>query len=337
MNKSLKLILAALVTIGAAGGLIFAYLQLSREQQAEDEGDTAVAATRRVHTGANGETILTLDEASQKLLALRVETVVPAKLNPELKGYGRVLDPAPLAALAAELASAQTAFTASQEEFERLKELHEQQNAAERTVQAEQATARRDQIEVESVRARLELGWGRAIAEQTNLSAFVQSLVSLESGLARIDLPAGEVVKGRPSGARIVASNSGSKAMPAELLGPAPNVDPLFQGQGFFFLVKENSARLVPGAAVEGYVRFPGETLNGFNIPDSAVVRFAGQGWIYLQTGQETFARRKISLERPLEKGWFVAEGMAAPARVVVSGAQSLLSEEQKNQIKLLD
>lgn len=125
--------------------------------------------------------------------------------------------------------------------------------------------------------------------------------------------------------------------MPAELLGPAPNVDPLFQGQGFFFLVKENSARLVPGAAVEGYVRFPGETLNGFNIPDSAVVRFAGQGWIYLQTGQETFARRKISLERPLEKGWFVAEGMAAPARVVVSGAQSLLSEEQKNQIKLLD
>jgi hypothetical protein len=38
-----------------------------------------------------------------------------------------------------------------------------------------------------------------------------------------------------------------------------------------------------------------------------------------------------------VENGWFVSEGIAAHARVVVSGAQTLLSEEQKYQIKLLD
>jgi hypothetical protein len=101
--------------------------------------------------------------------------------------------------------------------------------------------------------------------------------------------------------------------------------------------VKANSTRLTPGAAVEGYVRLPGGTLNGFIIPDSAVVRLAGQGWIYLQTSEQTFTRRRISFDHPVENGWFVSEGIAAHARVVVSGAQTLLSEEQKYQIKLLD
>jgi hypothetical protein len=56
-----------------------------------------------------------------------------------------------------------------------------------------------------------------------------------------------------------------------------------------------------------------------------------------LQTAEDTFIRHEIALDRRLEAGWFVRTGAVANDRVVVQGAQALLSEEQKQQIKLLD
>ncbi len=101
--------------------------------------------------------------------------------------------------------------------------------------------------------------------------------------------------------------------------------------------MKANAARLVPGMAVRGYVPLAQKPLTGVTIPDSAVVRQAGQGWVYIQTGDDTFTRRKVSLDHPQEGGWFVADGLAGGDRVVISGAQELLSEEQKYQIKMLE
>ena len=47
-----------------------------------------------------------------------------------------------------------------------------------------------------------------------------------------------------------------------------------------------------------------------------------------MQTADDTFARRAVQLERPTRDGWFVASGLAAGERVVVTGAQQLLSAE---------
>src|SRR5439155_18172359 len=206
------------------------------------------------------------------------------------------------------------------------KRLNEQKNASDKALQAAEAAARRDQIGLESVRTRLVSGWGKAIAEQPDLAAFVGALASLESALVRIDLPAGEVLSTPPSNAHIVAASSGKTPFSAQLLGPAPNADPQVQGQGFLFLVKAESARLVPGMAVSGYLPLVREPLDGISIPDSAVVRLGGHGWVYVQTGKDTFSRRKISLDYPREDGWFVTGGVSAEDRVVIGGAQELLS-----------
>jgi len=179
-------------------------------------------------------------------------------------------------------------------------------------------------------------GWGKAIADRADLADFIRSLVSLEGALVRIDLPAGETVGQSPSGARIVAAG-GKIAVPAQLLGSAPNADPQMQGEGFLFLVKSGAVRLVPGMAVGGYLELRREPMRGFTVPDAAVVRQGGSGWVYVQTGSETFTRRKILLDRPREDGWFVTEGVTAGDRVVVGGAQELLSEEQKYQIRMLE
>jgi multidrug efflux system membrane fusion protein len=337
MRQGWKVVVALAVSALVVAGLVFAYLQMRQERKAEAEREKPVAAKSRVSPSTNGEPILTLDEEAQTRIGLQAEPLKPAKLTLEVKGYGRILDPAPLLTLVTELALGQAERSASQKEFERLKLLNEQKNASDRALQTAEAAARRDQIAVESARTRLVSGWGTAIAERPDLASFVQSLATLERSLVRIDLPAGETLKGIPTGARIVGVSAEANPVTARFLGLAPNVDPQMQGQAFLFLVKGSSPNLVPGRAVSGYLQLEGETLSGCILPDSAVVRHADHGWVYVQTGRDTFTRRKIALDHRTDGGWFVSAGVAADDRVVVHGAQALLSEEQKDWIKMLD
>jgi len=254
-------------------------------------------------------------------------------LSPELKAYGRVLDPAPLAGIVSELATAQTTAQASEAELKRLKTLAAQNNASDRALQAAQAAAVRDQTQVHAVLLRLLTGWGEALVQRNDLPDFVQALGSLRSALVQLELPAGDVLPAEPTGARIFTLATETNPIPAELLGPAPMVDPQMQGRGFLLVISPNLQKLVPGTALTGLLSLPGEPRQGVLLPGSAVVRFHGATWIYLQAGEETFQRTEVLLESPLEKGWFVEKGLKPKDKVVVVGGQELLSEELKGQM----
>jgi len=132
-----------------------------------------------------------------------------------------------------------------------------------------------------------------------------------------------------PGGARIVTLSSNS--VDAEFLGAASGVDPQMQGRGFIFLAKNTGLPLLSGEAVTGFLKVPGEPLDGVNIPRDAVVRTEGSGWVYvLNEGGEAFTRVPVPLDRPTETGWFVTKVVTATNNVVVIGAQTLLSEELK-------
>jgi hypothetical protein len=52
-----------------------------------------------------------------------------------------------------------------------------------------------------------------------------------------------------------------------------------------------------------------------------------------VEDGEEKFARKPVTLDSPLDKGWFVdgeGGGVAEGDHIVVTGAQVLLSEEMK-------
>jgi len=124
----------------------------------------------------------------------------------------------------------------------------------------------------------------------------------------------------------------------ARLLGRASTTDPQVQGEGFLLVATNASSTLMtPGLAVTGDLQLPGEALHGVFVPDSAVVRSAERAWVYLQTGDTTFARREITLDRQVAEGWFVTNSIGPGDRLVIIGAQTLLSEERKTQIKLED
>lgn len=290
--------------------------------------ENASHATR----GANGEVIVKLDAATQKAMGLQTASPQTVQLSPEAKGYGRVLDPAPLATLIAELTSAQAAATASEKELNRLKALAAQNNASERALQAAEAAAARDQAQLESARLRLLGSYGQNIAGRQDLTAFVQSLAALQSALVQIDLPAGEDSKGIPTAARLLTPAADTPPIEAQFLSIAPMVDPQMQGRGFLFLVLTNQAHLAPGTALTGLLAFPGEPQPGLAVPRAAIVRFNGATWVYVQTGEGAFERRELTLESPLENGWFVRQGLSPQDKIVITGAQLLLSEELKGQ-----
>jgi hypothetical protein len=326
VNKSF-LVVAGIV-IGAAGmGVFLKYFA----HGGEAESAPPEKAESFVQRDANGPAKLELDQDTQDIMGLKTAFLDAAQMEPEVRGYGRVLDAAPLVALAAESASAKASLEASTKEYDRLKVLYSQnQNASARALETAEAALKHDQIQYESIQPRLLMGWGKAIASQPDLPGFVRQLASQEAVLIRVDLPLGEDQKSTPTGGRVASLAASENPMPVEYLGYAPETDPQLQTRGYLFLMKTNP--LPPGTLVVAWLTIPGASQSGVMVPRDAVLRHEGKTYVYLQTADTLFHRQAISLDRPTTKGWFVSHELKPHDEVVVVGAQQLLSEELKSQ-----
>jgi hypothetical protein len=319
-------------------------LQGDKEQEPPAEADESF-----VQHDSNGQTVVKLDPNEQSLIGLKVAPLAAAEAPSEIKGFGRVLDPAPLAALVTEGAAAEAALQASTKEYERVKTLFSQdQNASARALETAEAAMNKDRVALESVRLRLLVGWGKEIASRPDLQAFVASLAARQAALIRVDVPLGERPKAPPVGGRVAPVGVPENVIEAQILGPAPTTDPQTQTEGYLFLAKSDS--LAPGAALIAYLAVPGPVRSGVIVPRAAVLRHQGETFVYLQR-DDMFQRQAVTLERPVGDGWFSAVGERDPKRdasrlgtpnnhsplhpqekVVVVGAQQLLSEELKGQ-----
>jgi hypothetical protein len=332
-----NLIIAIIVLAVVAGGLVVAFKEMSKERAREADAEQPVGGESRVHRGKSGEVIIALTAEEQARLALKVASPATASLPREVRAYGRVLDPSPLAAQVAEIATAGAALEASRKESQRLKSLFDQgQNASGRAVETAQAAFERDQVAYQAVQFRLASAWGKALTAHPGLPGLVQALIAQENALVRLDLPAGERIAA-PQGARLFTLDAPDQAIEAGYLGAAADVDPQAQGLGFLFLVKAGDSGLRPGQAVVGQIRQPGEPLTGVLVPASAVIRAVGKAWVYAQTAETEFTRREIPLEHPAAGGWLVTKELGARDRLVIAGAQMLFSEEQKSRIQVGD
>lgn len=152
--------------------------------------------------------------------------------------------------------------------------------------------------------------------------------------LARVDVPAGEMVSFNVASASLAVLGREDRPIHASRVAIAATVDPKTQGQPFVFRVGDPSLTLRPGLSVTAYLEIPGPIRRGVLLPRSAVVRQSGKAWVYVQTTDDLFARREVALEEPTTEGWFT-RSLSAGNRIVTTGAQTLLSEEFKSQIKV--
>jgi len=66
----------------------------------------------------------------------------------------------------------------------------------------------------------------------------------------------------------------------------------------------------------------------GVFIPASSVVWWQGKSWVYVKRDTEHFVRREVSVESPVNNGYFSVKNFRPGEQIVVKGAQILLSEE---------
>lgn len=352
-----KIILGVVIglALGAAGVMTLVKYPgvadfLKPSEEAEEQEKQAEAETSFVQHEAGGQIAVKLDQETQSRIGLKTVALAAAQAPAEVRGFGRVLDPAPLAALVAEGASAQAALQASTKEYDRVKTLFAQdRNASARALETAEAAMNKDRIAVESVRLRLLAGWGQEVAGQADLPAFVASLAARQAALVRVDVPLGEHPKAPPTAVQIASMATPDERIDAQILGPAPSTDPQSQTEGYLVLVgasprarpdegqtqggQTQGSAPTPGAALIAYLIVPGPARAGVIVPREAVLRHEGETFVYRQTDAETFQRQAVALERPDGAGWFSADqGLKAQEKVVVVGAQQLLSEELKGQ-----
>ena len=146
--------------------------------------------------------------------------------------------------------------------------------------------------------------------------------------LARIEIPVGERVPGNGE-VRIVPA--GHEAQPAIAATRVALGAASAQGVALLYRLAHGAPDLRPGIAVTAHLPQAGGAGKSLVIPRTAVVQQEGRAWVYVQVSDERFDRRSVPLDRPAGNGYVVTRGFADGDKVVVTGAQTLLSEEFKS------
>jgi multidrug efflux system membrane fusion protein len=286
-----------------------------------------------------GETVITLDPATQTRLGLAVATLTTTTSHAQQSFPAVVISPADLVtartnllAAQAQVQKAQFADTVANKEYSRLKALYaNDQNVSQKSLEAAQGTAEADQTDVATAQQDLNLqksliaqSWGDAIANwaQQNSPAF-ERIIDQRDALVQVTLPADASLNAPKSLA--IENLDGSKTQ-ASLVSAFPRVDARVQGRNFLYVMPSRSPA-APDTNLIAQISV-GSAMRGVVVPTSAVVWSEGRAWVYQQTGASQFTRRAVSTDLPLANGYFVSQGLPTEDKVVTVGAQALLSEE---------
>jgi hypothetical protein len=287
----------------------------------------------------DGETVLTLDSPTQNRLGLEVATLAATVTRAQATFPAVVLS-------AQELTTSRNTYIAAQtqvqkahveaevahKEYTRLKTLFEEnQNISEKSLQSAEATLRANEVDVRAGEQQLTLQesvarqeWGSVAAKwAVEGSPELQRILDQTELLVQMTMPSG-ITYGAPR--TISLEIPGGTRTEANFVSTFPRVDPRIQGGSFLYLAHAQPG-LTPGVNLLAHLSV-GNPMKGLIVPTSAVVWSEGKAWVYRQTAADRFARRAVPTDIAVERGFFVADGFSPGDKLVVQGAQALLSEE---------
>ncbi len=326
----MKTLLSALAAFAVGALAMRAWLSRSASQDAP-HAHAAEASKEATHsdTENHAEGELKVSKATQETLGLKIAAATEVSAAEEVDAFGRVLDPGPLLSLVAELQSASATAATSEQEWKRIQGLFEQdRNASARMLEQAEAARKRDIAQVGSLRARIDTTWCPELLQLQDLSGLLQRLGSRQQVLVRLDLAADRIPVAVPASARVTAIGRDDTAGTVTILGRAAAADPQFLGAGYLGLL--SSGTLPAGTALTGWVPSGKPNANRTLVPDSAVVRTGETAAVFVQTGAEVFQKRSVTLLRSTEAGWLLESGLKTGEKVVITGAQALLSAASK-------
>jgi hypothetical protein len=347
--RPLHVVVAVMAVIIAL--LAWALIYYSRDElgtQAEKHEDQIkTVSTAGVE---DGRPVVRISAESQRAAGIAVQLLESAKRESAQNAYGLVMNMQPLAELrgrylaaAAESRAARATLAAAESESRRMEMLfRDDRNVSEQAMKSAQARyqsefarqAAADQAAI-SIRDAIRGAWGETVTgwAVNPDSQIMRSLLQQTAFLVQLVFPyeiPRAAVRGKISVAPAMARAS---SHPASFVGDSPQIDLAFPGETYFYLV--NGGGLRAGMRVAARINMGGAPVTGVIVPSAAVVWHAGKAWAYVKDDKEdSFARFEVSTADETQGGWFNATGFDDDDEVVVSGAQLLLSEELKYQIR---
>jgi hypothetical protein len=354
-----KLLIAQtlLLVLVAWAGVFFARDEFLLATATDDDEAIPTSASPTADPEAGVPTV-TLSAAAQHAVGIETAPPQPVRLAGETEWPATVLAVQPLVELQGRLQAARhdadaarLTAAASAAEARRVQALYDDdRNASQRSLEAAVALARVDAAREAAAQAALtalgdqaRAGWGPTIAAwlQAADGAVLQDLVKGRAALLRVPVPADATpTAGAPrqltlSGAVRPTAAGASTGLRAQPLGPAPAADA--PGAGRSLLYRAPVGGLAAGMRLS-LTGSDGAVRSGVLVPASALVWHLGQPWVYVKESDppeagQAFQRRAVPGARRHGDAWFLP-GFEEDDPVVVRGAQVLLSEELKYQIR---
>lgn len=345
MRLTRNAIIAILVTAVVIGFVIWAFLSSRKDVAVEAQREKPIAAPSRLSV-VEGVTSVALDTAALARGGIVVAPLGPASLARQQQAFATVVDLRDLfdtqktyLTAKAEGERAAAELVVSQREYERLRALNaDHKNVSDKAVEAAFAAYRGAQSNAESARtavqtayATAEQQWGAALVQRATSTGGLAPFTTRQQVLLQVSFPT-DMSSAAPRQITVTAPDGG--LVSARLLGAAGRTDPKLQGRTFLYIAPGTASGLLPGMNVQVYLA-TGSASGGVLIPTSAVVWTQGTSWVYVEQQEGKFARRPVPLDSPTPNGWFVTTGFTPGERVVVTGAQLILSEEFRSQVQV--
>jgi hypothetical protein len=334
-----------LKTIGSLGLFITALLMLTFLDACNrfDKDDANRQAQPKIGPAQisveNGQTVLTLDTSTQNHLGLEVATLTATVTHEQLTAPAVVLSVQDLTtfrngyiATQAQLQKSRVEADVARKEYTRLKTLFQQnQNISEKALQSAYGTLQTNEADIRAGEQQLSLEQSVARQQWGNIatkwavdgSPEFQRILDQREVLVQMTMPAGEMFA---PAQKISLEIPGGIRTAASFVSTFPRVDPRIQGRSFLYRALAQPS-LTPGVNLLARLSV-GNQMQGVIVPASAIVWSEGKAWVYQQMASVRFTRRSMPTDIPVERGFFVAKGFSSGDRVLIQGAQALLSEE---------
>lgn len=284
-----------------------------------------------VHAGEADAPVVELSAETQQRAGVAVQRLEAVMMPEQRDTMARVLDPAPLLQLDADLIAARASRYATRAEASRAHQLYaDEQNVSGKVRDSTKAMYQADEARVLMLNRRLRLEWGSAIADlrEAERSRLADALAAGETQLVRVEIPLGTPDSLNFEQAQLLPSDGGL-SIGARILGPLRDADPKLLSRGVLARVEGAAGRLPLGSPMMARLAVRDSLRAGVVLPRSALIRYEGQTWTYVQRDATHFERRAVDLSLQLPSGWFVAQAYAVGEPLVVVGAMQLLAAEK--------
>jgi hypothetical protein len=191
---------------------------------------------------------------------------------------------------------------------------------------------------ITGIKQNIRAQWGEIILSMIDAGARKELFEFLVQGKARIikvTLPENADNQPPKNISLALIDNLNEKFL-ASYLAESPTLDKSIKGKTYFYIVYSNQLR-IDSKVIANQVqdKLSSESGKYLAIPKEAVIWNSGQAWVYVQSRENKFFRKSIETITESSNGWIVKENQIKENDlIVINGAQLLLSEEFKYQIK---